>query len=87
MQCLKRVAPKMLGSTVAFVFLNKFDVKSIGACFGGNCRDDTFIAVAFCPNTKALQSGDSCTWIETLLALEKGFLVCLMFRLHVGLGQ
>ena len=87
MQCLKRVAPKMLGSTVAFVFLNKFDVKSIGACFGGNCRDDTVIAVVLCSNTNALHSQDSCTWLERLLELENAFLVCLMFRLHVGLGQ
>ena len=77
----------MLDSTVAFVFLNKFDVKSIGARFGGNCRDDTVIAVAFCPNTNALHSLDSCTCVERLWELEKAFLVCLMFRLHVGLGQ
>jgi hypothetical protein len=78
---------KNVGFNHSLCFLNKFDVESIGARFGGNCRDDTFIAVAFCPNTNALHSGDSCTWLETLLALEKGFLVCLMFRLHVGLGQ
>jgi hypothetical protein len=34
-----------------------------------------------------LHSQDSCTWLERLLVLENGFLVCLIFRLHVGLGQ
>ena len=78
---------KNVGFNLSLCFLNKFDVESIGAHFGGTCRDDTVIAVALCSNTNALHSRDSCTWLERLLELENAFLVCLMFRLHVGLGQ
>jgi hypothetical protein len=78
---------KNVGFNHSLCFLNKFDVESIGAHFGGTCRDDTVIAVALCPNTNALHSGDSCTWLERLFELENGFLVCLIFHLHVGLGQ
>ena len=78
---------KNVGFNCSLCFLNKFDVDSIGAHFGGTCRDDTVIAVALCPNTNALHSGDSCTWLERLFELENVFFVCLMFHLHVGLGQ
>jgi hypothetical protein len=74
-----------VGFNHSLCFLNKFDVESIEAGFGGNCRDDTVIAVALCSNKNALH--DSCTWLERLLGLENCFLVWLMFRLHVGLGQ
>ena len=78
---------KNVGFNRSLCFLNKFDVESIGAHFGGNNRDDTVIAVALCSNTNALHSQDSCTWLERLLEVENGFFVCLMFHLHVGLGQ
>ena len=47
---------KNVGFNHSLCFLNKFDVESIGACFGGHCRDDTVIAVARCSNTNALHS-------------------------------
>ena len=78
---------KNVGFNLSLCFLNRFDVESIGARFGGTYRDDTVIAVALCSNTNALHSLDSCTCLERLWELENVFLVCLMFRLHVGLGQ
>jgi hypothetical protein len=68
-------------------FLNKLDVELIETRFEGNCREDAVFAVALCSNTNALHSEDCCTWLERLFELEKGFLVCLMFRLQDGLGQ
>lgn len=50
---------KNVGFNRSLCFLNKFDVESIGAHFGGTGRDDTVIAVALCSNTNALHSRDS----------------------------
>ena len=47
---------KNVGFNHSLSFLNKFDVESIGAHFGGTGRDDTVIAVALCSNTNALHS-------------------------------
>jgi hypothetical protein len=83
----KSSGAKNVGFNLSLCFVNKCDVESIGGHFGETCSDDPVIAGALCSNTNALHSQDSCTCLERLLELENAFLVCLMFRLHVGLGQ